>query len=320
MNYFTVVLTVLSGLLVFLFAMTRLSEGLKEVAGGSMKKILDRFTSNLFTGIITGTVVTTILDSSSAVIIMTIALVSSRNITFKQAMGIVMGANIGTTIGSEIIAYDIGEWAALPMLIGLIMEWVLKNERYKAAGKVIFSIGLLFFGLTVIGYGVEPLKGSETFYSWMTHLENPLKGLFAGGITTLVIQSSSATVAMAIKLGSQDLLTLPAGIAVMMGAELGTCSDTLIATIGQSRQAIKTGIFHLVFNILSILLGYLLFAPFTELVEYLSAGASLHRTIANAHVLFNVSGVVIFTPFVPLMERLLNRLFPEKNADQPVTD
>jgi len=312
MNYLTIILTVISGLLVFLFAMTRLSENLREVAGDSMKRVLHRFTRNLLTGVITGTIVTTLLDSSSAVIIMTIALVSSGNITFRQALGVVMGANIGTTIGSQIIAFDIGEWAALPMLIGLAVEWVSKNERYKAIGKVIFSIGLLFFGLTVIGFGVEPLKDSEIFYNWMARLENPLRGLMAGGITTLVIQSSSATVAMAIKLGSQDLLSLPAGIAVMMGAELGTCSDTLIATIGQNRQALKTGIFHLVFNILSIAMGYLLFHQFVSFIEYVSAGAPLHRTIANAHVIFNVLGVIIFMPLVPLFEKLLNRLFPDK--------
>jgi phosphate:Na+ symporter len=169
---------------------------------------------------------------------------------------------------------------------------------------------------------VEPLKNEAFFLEWMKKTDNPFIGALVGAVVTLVIQSSSATVGMSVILAKKGLLTTAGGIAIMLGAELGTCSDTLLATIKGSRAAIKTGIFHLTFNLLSIALGLLLFYPFLHLVEVISRNAPIERVIANAHVIFNVSGVLVFVWLIPVFERLLNRMLPEKIVvdDSAVTD
>jgi len=313
------VLLIVAGLVLFLFALNALSDSLKQVTGDKLKKVLDRFTKNLFTGIISGAVVTIFLDSSSAVIIMTIALVNAGAMTFRQAMGVVMGANIGTTVSSQIFALDIGEYAAFPIAAGFLLMVTSKNRIYKEVGKIFFSFGLIFFGLFTMEEAVAPLKDSAYFVSWLQSLESPWKGMFAGSYVTLVIQSSSATVGMVIGLASKGLMTLAAGIAVMLGAELGTCADTLIASVGRSRQAIKTGVFHLLFNVCTIIVGMILLGWFTQLVLWISGEVSVARKIANAHMLFNILGVFMVIPFLPLLERFLNRIMvviPNRTIDK----
>src|SRR5262245_53050579 len=266
---------ILAGLVLFLYALNKLSDHLKELSGDKMKKVLDKCTSNLFTGIITGLIVTILLDSSSAVIIMTIALVNAHAMTFRQAMGVVMGANIGTTLSSQIFALNIGEYAALPVGVGFLLMLLHKRKVYRDIGAVIFSFGLIFFGLFTMEEAVAPLRNSNYFVSWMHSLDTTWKGVSTGAFVTLVIQSSSATVGMVIGLASQGLISLGASISVMLGAELGTCADTLVASIGRSRAAIRTGVFHLVFNIITITLGIIFLSAFTALVLSVSGNASI---------------------------------------------
>ena len=304
---------VIAGLILFLYALNKLSDHLKELSGDKMKKALDRFTSSLFTGILTGIIVTILLDSSSAVIIMAIALVNAHAMTFRQAMGVVMGANIGTTISSQIFALNIGEYAALPVAAGFLLMLLHKRKVYRDIGAVIFSFGLIFFGLFTMEEAVEPLRNSNYFVSWMHSLDTTWKGVSTGAIVTLVIQSSSATVGMVIGLASQGLLTFGAAVAVMLGAELGTCADTLVATVGRSRAAIRTGVFHLVFNLITITLGVILLSAFTEFVLYISGTASISQKVANAHMLFNTLGVIIMIPFVPLLEKMMKKLVPSRS-------
>ena len=301
-------LLIISGLVLFLYALNTLSQGLKEVAGDKLKLFLDRFTNSVFKGIISGTLVTILLDSSSVVIIMTIALVNSRAMTFRQAMGVVLGANMGTTLSSQIFALNVGEYAALPILAGFILMFFFKTSFYSNLGKVVFSFGLIFFGLFTMEEAVAPLKESNYFVTWLHSLENTWKGMMTGALVTLVVQSSSATVGMVIGLAAQGLITISAGIAVMLGAELGTCADTLVASIGRSRAAIKTGLFHLLFNISTILLGMMLLPYFTSLALSISGTASLQRTIANAHMLFNGLGVLVMLPFLPVFEKVLEQI------------
>ncbi|TDH28727.1 Na/Pi cotransporter family protein [Segetibacter sp. 3557_3] len=307
-----IILLVIGGLSLFLFAVNNLSETLKELLGEKSKKWMSYLTKNLLAGILTGAVVTILLDSSSAVIIMTIVLVNSGMITFRQSMGVVMGANIGTTISSQIIALDIGQWSPIPIFVGLVLSFFAKKAEVSATAKVIIYFGILFFGLYTMERAVEPLKNHEQFISWMTRLENPLVGSGTGALVTLIIQSSSATVGMAITLAKKSLLTLPAGIAVMLGAELGTCSDTLLATIRSDRQAIKTGVFHFTFNLICICLGLITFNSYIQLINYISGTASIEQKIATSHMLFNLAGVILFIPFVPLIEQVLNKWLPEK--------
>ena len=308
------ILLILTGLILFLYALNNLSQGLKEIAGNRLIFFLDKFTNNVFKGILSGLIVTILLDSSSVVIIMTIALVNTKAMTFRQAMGVVMGANIGTTISSQIFALNVAEYAAIPILSGFVMMFFFKEKFYINLGKVIFSFGLIFFGLFTMEEAVAPLKDSQYFVNWLLTLENPWKGMFTGALVTLVVQSSSATVGMVIGLASKGLITITAGIAVMLGAELGTCADTLVASIGRSKAAIKTGLFHLLFNISTIFLGVILLPVFTKLVLLISQNSSSQQTIANAHMIFNILGVIIMIPFLNAYEKVLNFLILEKKA------
>lgn len=307
-----IILSIIAGLVLFLFAVNNLSDAIKSIVGDKANRWIQTFTSNTISSLLVGVVVTTLLDSSSAVIIITIVLVNSKVLTFKQAMGIILGANIGTTISSQIIAMDIGKYSPILLLLGFILLMISKSDKVNQIGKVILYFGVLFFGLFTMENAVEPLKEAPFFSEWMRKTENPIMGAFIGAMVTLIIQSSSATVGMAIILAKKGLLTITGGIAVMLGAELGTCSDTLIATINGSRAAIKTGLFHLIFNMLSIIAGLLLFFPFQDFVQWVSYGASLERTIANAHMMFNVLGVLVFVWTIPIFEKLLNKLLPEK--------
>lgn len=321
-----IILTLAGGLVLFLYAVGNLSETIKDWAGDRARDFIARFTRNVFTAIIVGIVVTTILDSSSAVIILTIVLVNAGTLTFKQAIGIVMGANIGTTVSSQIIALDVGKYSPIALIIGLALLIISHNPKINRTGKILLYFGMLFFGLYTMENAVEPLKGEPQFSEWMSGLENPIYGALVGGLVTVIIQSSSATVGMVITLAKQSLISLPAGIAVMLGAELGTCADTLLATIRSNRQALKTGLFHLFFNIITVSLGLLLFVPFVALVKQISGETDIKNQIANAHMLFNVLGVLAFVAFVPFLEKTLNRLLPDtaqekqtlQEAAQPV--
>jgi phosphate:Na+ symporter len=307
-----IILSIIGGLVLFLFAVNSLSTTIKTVVGESANKWILKFTHNTLSSIIVGIVVTTLLDSSSAVIIITIVFVNSKILTSKQAMGIVLGANIGTTISSQIIAMDIGKYSPILLIIGFTLLLLSKSEKVSNTGKIILYFGILFFGLFTMENAVEPLKDEAYFLEWLKKTEHPVTGAIIGALVTLIIQSSSATVGMAIILSKKGILSLAGGIAVMLGAELGTCSDTLLATINGSKSAIKTGLFHLIFNLLSILIGLLLFYPFLNLVEYISQNAPIERAVANAHMIFNISGVLLFAWTIPAFEKVLNRLLPEK--------
>jgi len=306
------VATIIGGLVIFLYSVSQLSRVMGHVFTDKAKEFIRKFTYNAVLSILTGIVVTIILQSSSAVIILTIVFVNSQVLNFKQAIGIVMGANIGTTFSSQLISLDIGKYSVFAMALGMLIMFFGKKSNTRMTGQVFLFLGLLFFGLFTMENGVEPFKDSENFESWMLNLDNPFMGAAVGGITTLIIQSSSATVGIAITLGKQNLIHIAGGIAVMLGAELGTCSDTLLATIGGRREAIKTGLFHLLFNLTTIFIGLMLFDPFVKLVKYISSGSSINAHIANAHMMFNILGVLCFLPFVPLVYRIMNRFLPDK--------
>ena len=194
------------------------------------------------------------------------------------------------------------------------MMFFFKQAFLNNLGKVIFSFGLIFFGLFTMEEAVARLRENEQFTGWLLSLQSTWKGALTGAVVTLVVQSSSATVGMVIGLASQNLITLAAGIAVMLGAELGTCADTLLASIGRSRAAIRTGLFHLLFSISTILVGLVFLPYFTQLVVIISKNASASQTIANAHMLFNGLGVLIMVPLLPVFDKLLHRLAPDKKV------
>ena len=316
------ILVILGGLGLFLFAISHLSDALKDLLGDKAKKLLAKFTRNVFTAILTGIVITLILDSSSAVIIMAIVLVNAKALTFRQAISIVLGANIGTTFSSQIIALDIGKFSPIPIFLGLLLIFFAKSDWVSRTGRVMIYFGILFFGLYTMERAVEPLRDHPQFMNWMEKLESPYRGAGTGALVTLIIQSSSATVGMVITMAKKGLLSLTAAIAVMLGAELGTCADTLLATIKGNRQALKTGLFHLFFNVSTILLGLLFFPWFVNLIILISGKSHLEQQVANAHMLFNSIGVLLFLPFIDMSEKVLNKLLPDKapENESPVSE
>lgn len=302
----------IGGLILFLYAISSLSSVLKKAFSDRAAKVISRYTSNIFLGLLIGAITTIVLNSSSAVIILVIIFINSKALTLKNAVGIIMGANIGTTFSSQLYSLDISQYAVLPMALGLILELFFK-PRTGRAGSILFFLGLLFFGFYLLEQSVLPLKDSEVFLGWMAQIGSDHHyGALIGGLVTLLIQTSSGTVAMAIVLGKQHLITSGAGIAIMLGAELGTCSDTLLATINGTRQAIKAGVFHVTFNLITIIIGLSFFNQFLSLVDFFTLNKDISNQIANAHVLFNVLGVLIFLPFVKVFLSLLNKVIPEK--------
>ena len=312
LNFTDIILEAVAGLVLFLYGVTRLSDSLKRLAGDRMKSILAKGTVNPLAGVLTGTVACTILDSSSVTIIMVIALVNAGALSFDRSLGVIMGANIGTTISSQLFALKLNEYSPVLLAIGFLVYALAKKRRTRYIGMNLFGIGLVLFGLEIIGRAAEPLKDYRPFLDWMTGLETPLAGVGVGALFTVLIQSSSATLGIIIILASKGLVPLTAGIGIMLGAEIGTCADTLVATLGRSRAAVRAGIFHLLFNVATVSLGVLLAAQLAELAKRLADGDNVSRQIANAHVLFNVAGVVLFVGFTPLIARGLTRLVPDR--------
>ncbi|MCU0446617.1 MAG: Na/Pi symporter [Microscillaceae bacterium] len=311
-DFLVISLNLLSGVVIFLYGLTLMSDSLKAIAGNKMQSILARFTTNIFTGILTGTLVTAVLGSSSLVIIMTIALVNAHLLTFRQSLGVVMGSNIGTTFVTQIMVFQLSEYSAILLLIGLIIVLTAQSLPRKNLGHIFLGVGLIFFGLETMDNSVLPLRNYPPFLALLQNLQNPYWGVLTGGLFTLIIQASSATVGIAITLAKQNMIDISIGISLMMGAEIGTCSDTLLASIGRSREAIRTGLFHLIFNLASVGLGLMFIMPFTQLVIWISGEAEVARMIANAHFLFNVLGVLIFASFTAQTSVLLYWLLPEK--------
>lgn len=299
----------LAGLSLFLFGLQGLSEILKSFAGSKLNSFLHRASANRVRGVISGTIVTTLMDSSSAVIIILLALVKSGWLSALASYSIILGANIGTTISSQIIALKLANYLVLALPVGIFLSFFARIDRSIKAAKVLSYLGLVFLGLYLIDLAVEPFKHDVALRSALLGLNNPIYAALTGMVVTLIIQSSSATVALGITLSYSGLLTMDAGIGIMLGAELGTCSDTLIACIGKNRAALKVGTFHCLFNLGTILLALLLFSQFTFLVRWLSPAASSGQLVANAHFLFNGLGVIFVLPFLRTIDRLIDRLF-----------
>ncbi|MBW4683539.1 MAG: Na/Pi symporter [Komarekiella atlantica HA4396-MV6] len=315
-NIFKIVTGALAGLVLFLYGVTRMAEGLEAIAGDRAKNLISKFTTNRFAGVATGTVATTILDSSSVTIIIVIAMVSAGLLSFVESLGVVLGSNIGTTIGAQIVAFKINEYAPIAMFIGFLLIFFGKQERWKQIGLITLGVGLLFFGLEIIENAMEPFKDYKPFIKLMETLgNNTLLGAGVGALFTILVQSSSATVAIVVTLASQGLVSLPAGVALVLGAEVGTCADTLVATIGRERPAVRTGIFHLLFNVVSASVGILFASQLAGFAQWVSglagAGDDVAREIANAQLIFNLLGVALIIGFLPLIARGLEQLIPD---------
>lgn len=316
-NFFQMAMGAIAGLVLFIYGVTRLSEGLEDIATDRMKNLLSKFTTNRFAGVLTGVVATTLLESSSVTIILVIAMVSAGVLTFVQSLGVVLGSNIGTAVGAQIISLDIEQYVPILMFLGLLVLFLGKTGTQKNIGLILLGFGLMFYGLEAIDEAMKPFRNYQPFIDWMQTLgNNPLLGAIVGAIFTVIIQSSSATVAIVITLAGSGLVSLPAGIAIMLGAEVGTCADTLVATIGRGRPALRTGVFHFLFNLMSAILG-IIFAPLLAQLVLAISGDNVGRQIANAQIIFNLIGVTAVILFLPIIARGLERLIPNAPDNKP---
>jgi phosphate:Na+ symporter len=315
-DFFRIAMGAIAGLVLFLYGVTRLAEGLEDVSEERTKNLLSKFTTNRFAGVATGIVATTLLESSSVTIILVIAMVSAGLLTFVQSLGVALGSNIGTAVGAQIISLNIELYVPILMFAGLLVLFLGRTSHQKSIGIVLLGFGLMFYGLEAIDAAMEPFRDYQPFLSLMKQLgQNTLLGAMVGAVFTVIVQSSSATVAIVVTLAGSGLIGLPAGIAIMLGAEIGTCADTLVATIGRGRQALRTGVFHLVFNLVSVTLGILFARQLAQLTQAIS-GQDVGRQVANAQMMFNSFGVVAVIGFLPVIARLLERALPETEADR----
>lgn len=313
----------LGGLAVFLFGMNMMSEGLQKAAGAKMKSILSLLTSNPVLGVLAGAVATAVLQSSSATTVMAIGFVSARLMTMRQAIAVIFGANIGTTMTAQLMAFKLSDYIWLIVFVGFIVWFIAKDERIKNIGQTVFAFDLLFVGIDTMGAVMKPLAQSEVFLAMIEQVKDiPALGVVVGTVMTLVVQSSSATIAVLQSFASQagpdgvtSVLGLAGSIPILLGDNIGTTITALLASIGQSRDAKRTAVAHSVFNISGALV-FIWFVPvIVQFVQFLTPGPELDviaRQIANAHTTFNVVCTLLWLPFIGVMVKIVTFLVPGK--------
>jgi phosphate:Na+ symporter len=311
------------GLALFLYGMDQLADSLKTVAGGRMKTLLSRLTTNRFMGAVSGALVTAVIQSSSVTTVLVVGFISAGLMTMVQSVGVIMGANIGTTITAQIVAFNVTEYALVLVAVGFAVRFLSKRERIMQYGMILMGLGLIFFGMGIMGDAMDPLREAPFFLDWMRGMETPALGILVGALFTALVQSSSATTGVVIVLASQGFITLPAGIALAFGANVGTCVTALLAAIGKPREAVRAAGIHVLFNVLGVLiwLGFIdglsdlvvAISPATEgLMGMERLAADTPRQIANAHTLFNVVNTALFLPLAGVFAKLVVWIFPEK--------
>jgi len=319
------------GLALFLGGLQLLSEGMTKAAGQTMKTVLAKLTTNRFSGALTGAFVTGILNSSTVTTLLVVGFISAGFMTLAQSVGVIMGANIGSTVTAQLLAFNLSAYALGPVAVGFFMMFTAKQEKTKYYGMMIMGIGLVFYGMGLMSSGMAPLRTYEPFLAILRGLENPFAGILAGAVFTAIVQSSAATVGIAIAMASEGLLALPAGIALALGANIGTAVTTAIMGImsSKSTDAVRASVVHVVFNVL----GTLIWLPFIWLLVDIAvwaspvsaglegttkAAAEVPRQIANANTLFNVINTLLFIGFTGLFAKLAERLVPERKVPEGV--
>ena len=315
-SLFLIITGLLGGLGMFLYGMEMMSDGMKMTAGDSMRSILEKLTSNRYIAVFIGAFVTMVIQSSSATTVMLVSFVNSGLLGFTQALGVVLGSNIGSTVTAQIVAFKITDYALLLIAAGSIMSLFAKKDTVKHLGFVILGFGLLFYGMKVMSDTMKPLRSDPTFNSILTSFENPFLGILAGAIFTALVQSSSATTGIVITLASGGSITLEAGIPLIFGANIGTCITALLAGLNASRDAKRVAIGHVTFNVIGVLLFCFWIPTFAEFVSQTSD--NIPRQIANAHTIFNIVATVIFIPFTPFISRTIINYFPDKEEKRNI--
>ena len=315
-------MTLLGGLSLFLYGMRKMSEGMKKVAGNRMRSILSALTNNRVIGLSVGAFVTMVIQSSSATTVMLVSFVQAGLMKFVQTLGVILGADIGTTITAQLIAFNLTDYALFMIAVGFGFTMFGKKDTQKHLGEAVLGFGILFFGMKLMSEAMIPLQTYQPFIDLLKGLENPVFGLLLGAIFTALIQSSSAFTGIVIVLAQQGVLSLEAGIPLIFGANIGTCITAGLASIGTSREAKRVALAHVLFKIGGVVLFIFWIPVFADIIRWISPAAegsgmgtltgATPRQIANAHTLFNVSLAFLFLPFTSLFTKNIYKILPQK--------
>ncbi|MBF0588108.1 MAG: Na/Pi cotransporter family protein [Magnetococcales bacterium] len=325
----TISINVLGGLAIFLFGMDMMNRSLKEAAGEKMSAILRRLTSNRIMGMITGAFVTAVVQSSSVTTVMLVGFVTAGLMSFAQTLGVILGADIGTTITTQIVAFKVTKWAPLFITFGFAFNFLGRTEKIRQYGNLVLGMGLIFFGMGLMSQAMEPLRSYQPFIDMMGSVSNPLVGVLIATLFTGLIQASAATMGVVVVLAMHGLIDLEGGIAMTIGANIGTCVTAGLAAIGRPREAVRVAVAHVSFKIAGGLLLVGFIPQFAELVRSISPApdaslvgsqeilaATLPRQVANAHSLFNIGLALAFLPMTGLFARFCYWILPEGEAER----
>ena len=312
-NWQEIIFHFLGGLGLFLYSIKTMGDGLQQAAGDRLRYYIDKYTSNPFLGVLVGIVVTALIQSSTGVTVITVGLVSASLLTLRQAIGIIMGANIGTTVTSFIIGFKLGEYALPLIFLGTMFLFFTKNRTANNIGRILFGVGGIFYALNLISAGMSPLKDLPQFKEYMITLgQNPILGVVAGAVITVLIQASSATIGILQGLYAGGFLDLKGALPVLFGDNIGTTLTVIIAAAGANISAKRVAATHVTFNVLGTILCLILLGPFTAMIEYFQALLHLspEMTIAFSHGAFNVSNTIVQFPFIGALAYFVTKLIP----------
>ncbi|MCU7800602.1 MAG: Na/Pi cotransporter family protein [gamma proteobacterium symbiont of Lucinoma myriamae] len=319
-DWFQLGMGLFGGLALFLAGLDMLSDGLKKAAGEALKILLSKLTTNRFMGAVTGAFVTGVLNSSSVTTVLVVSFITAGVMSLSQSVGVIMGANIGSTVTAQLLAFNLSAYALLPIAIGFFMTFTAKHEKVKYYGMMLMGLGLVFFGMGLMSDAMTPLRTFEPFIEFLKSMENPMIGVLVGALFTGLVQSSAATIGIAIAMASEGLLSLPAGIALALGANIGTCVTVMFAALGKPVEAVRAAIVHVLFNVMGVLLWILFIPQLAEFAVSISPVAvdvagqaqvsDVPRQIANANTLFNVINTIIFLGFTGWFAKIATRLAP----------
>ncbi|WP_180994094.1 Na/Pi cotransporter family protein [Bacillus sp. Marseille-P3661] len=303
----------LGGLGIFLFGIKFMGDGLQKLAGNRLRDILDKFTTNPIMGILAGIIVTILIQSSSGTTVLTVGLVNAGFMTLKQAIGVIMGANIGTTVTAFIIGFDVGAYSLPIIAIGAFLIFFFKHKKANYAGQLFFGFGALFYGLELMGAGMKPLRSLQAFHDLTVSMsDNPILGVVIGTVFTVIVQSSSATIGILQELFAQGAIDLKAALPVLFGDNIGTTITAVLASLGASVAARRAALTHVIFNLVGTTIFLIILGLFTKLIAALQANMNLNEemTIAFAHGIFNVTNTIIQAPFIAVLALIVTKLIP----------
>lgn len=312
---------IMGGLGLFLYGMNLMGDGLQKSAGSKLKRIIELLTSNVIMGVLVGMVVTMVIQSSSATTVMVVGFVNAGIMSLTQAIGVIMGANIGTTITAQLVSLDVDFLAPVALGIGIVIYMFSNKPKHKNIAEILIGFGILFTGMDFMKEAVKPLAGYQGFTDMLLSFgHHPILGVLMGFAITAIVQSSSASMGMLIALASQGLIPITAALPILYGENIGTCVTSLISSIGASRNARRAAIMHLTFNVLgSMIFMFILSKPIVAIVTAIDP-TDAARQIANAHTLFNILNVIVLLPFNKLIVKLALKLVPETKSEQDDDD